>query len=45
MQIGVVLDILWPFEQIRRLAMAAEKAGFDQVWINDNPLGDRKSVV
>ncbi len=39
MQIGVVLDILWPFEQIRRLAMAAEDAGFDQVWISDHPLG------
>lgn len=39
MQIGIVLDILWPFEQIRRLAMAAEEAGFDQVWISDNPLG------
>ncbi len=39
MQIGVVLDILWPFEQIRRLAVAAEEAGFDQVWLSDHPLG------
>lgn len=39
MQIGVVLDILWPFEQIRRLAVAAEESGFDEVWLSDHPLG------
>jgi 5,10-methylenetetrahydromethanopterin reductase len=39
MQVGVVLDILWPFEQIRRLALAAEESGFDQVWLSDHPLG------
>ena len=39
MQIGVVLDILWPLEQIRRVAVAAEESGFDQVWLSDHPLG------
>lgn len=39
MQIGVVLDILWPLERIERLARAAEESGFDQVWVSDHPLG------
>ena len=39
MKIGVVLDILWPLEQIRRLALAAEESGFDQVWLGDHPMG------
>ncbi len=39
MKIGVVLDILWPLEQIKRVALAAEESGFDQVWLSDHPLG------
>jgi 5,10-methylenetetrahydromethanopterin reductase len=39
MEIGVVLDILWPLERIERLARAAEESGFDQVWVSDHPLG------
>ena len=39
MEIGVVLDILWPLERIERLARAADESGFDQVWISDHPLG------
>jgi len=38
-ELGVVLDILWPLNQIERLARAAEESGFDQVWISDHPLG------
>lgn len=39
MEVGVVLDILWPLERITRLARAADEHGFDQVWLSDHPLG------
>ena len=39
MQVGVVLDILWPLERIEKLARAAAETGFDQVWVSDHPLG------
>ena len=39
MEIGVVLDVLWPLERIVTLARAADEEGFDQVWLSDHPLG------
>ena len=37
-EVGVVLDILWPLERIERLARAADECCFDQVWVSDHPL-------
>ena len=45
MQLGVVLDILWPLERIERLALTADAAGFDQVWVSDHPLGHDPFLV
>jgi 5,10-methylenetetrahydromethanopterin reductase len=39
MEIGVVLDVLWPLDRIVALARAADEEGFDQVWLSDHPLG------
>lgn len=39
MEVGVVLDVLWPLERIERLARLADARGFDQVWLSDHPLG------
>jgi 5,10-methylenetetrahydromethanopterin reductase len=39
MEVGVVLDVLWPLERIVTLARAADEEGFDQVWLSDHPLG------
>lgn len=38
MEVGVVLDVLWPLERIVTLARAADEEGFDQVWLSDHPL-------
>ncbi|HEY7115900.1 MAG TPA: LLM class flavin-dependent oxidoreductase [Tepidisphaeraceae bacterium] len=38
MEVGVVVDILWPLERIARVARAADETGFDQVWLSDHPL-------
>jgi 5,10-methylenetetrahydromethanopterin reductase len=38
-ELGVVLDILWPLERIERLARIADEYNFDHVWISDHPLG------
>jgi len=45
MRLGVVLDILWPVQQIECLARAAAESGFDQVWVSDHPLGHDPFVV
>jgi 5,10-methylenetetrahydromethanopterin reductase len=39
MELGVVVDILWPIERIARIARAADEEGFDQLWLSDHPLG------
>ncbi|HXJ78135.1 MAG TPA: LLM class flavin-dependent oxidoreductase [Candidatus Methylomirabilis sp.] len=38
MELGVVVDILWPLERIARVARAADEEGFDQLWLSDHPL-------
>jgi 5,10-methylenetetrahydromethanopterin reductase len=39
MQIGVLLDILWDWPRIERLARLADELGYDRLWFNDQPLG------
>ena len=39
MELGVVVDILWPLDRIAQLARAADEEGFDQLWLSDHPLG------
>jgi alkanesulfonate monooxygenase SsuD/methylene tetrahydromethanopterin reductase-like flavin-dependent oxidoreductase (luciferase family) len=39
MEIGVALDVVWPWPRIRRLAQVAGEYGYDQLWLSDHPLG------
>ena len=45
MELGVVLDVLWPFPRIERLARSAQESGFDQIWVSDHPLGHDPFLV
>lgn len=38
-QVGVLVDIVWPRNKIIEVAAATEEYGFDHLWISDRPLG------
>src|SRR5262249_50069487 len=37
--VGVLLDILWDWHRIERLARVSDELGYDHLWFNDQPLG------
>jgi alkanesulfonate monooxygenase SsuD/methylene tetrahydromethanopterin reductase-like flavin-dependent oxidoreductase (luciferase family) len=39
MEVGVALDIVWPWPRLHGLAQLAGEHGYDQIWVSDHPLG------